>query len=53
MQYEYQTLTWTKGLPTLDLRLNELGSLRWECYQVMFKNEGLHGTYIAFLKRKK
>lgn len=53
MQYEYRTILWSQGLLSFDRRLNELGDLRWECYQIMYKDEGAVGTYIAFLKRKK
>ena len=48
---EYKIITIKTGLESLEKELNELGNYRWDCYQVKYLNEGLLGTYIAFLKR--
>lgn len=53
MKFEYKTIYITGGIESLTNALNVEGEYRWECYFIQYKNEGLLGTYIAFLKRNK
>ena len=48
---EYRIITISTGLDALENKLNEVGKYRWDCYQIIYKDEGLLGTYTAFLKR--
>ncbi len=48
---EYKIIIVMEGLQALENKLNLLGGCRWDCYHIEYRDEGLLGTYIAFLKR--
>jgi hypothetical protein len=48
---EYKIIIVKDGLDALEKELNKLGKHQWDCYQIKYSDEGLLGTYIAFLKR--
>ena len=51
MKFEYKHICIIGGLESLTNELNVEGQNRWECYFIDYKDVGLLGTYIAFLKR--
>lgn len=51
MKYEYQVIVATMGIDALIAKLNVAGATGWDVIQIQYKNEGLLGTYIAFMKK--